>query len=80
MSGNMKDKVAALTAPMANAYANDVVLDKIKNLVATICHGKITKTISLVLCLNRKDNGFGVIWRKVVILVHFGDKMIKTRS
>ena len=25
-------------------------------------------------------SGFGVIWRKVVILVHFGDKMIKTRS
>ena len=25
-------------------------------------------------------SGIEVIWRKVVILVHFGDKMIKTRS
>ena len=25
-------------------------------------------------------SGFGVIWRKVVIVVHFGDKIIKTYS
>ena len=42
----MKDKLAALTAPMANAYANAVVFNKIENLVATFRHKKSTKTSS----------------------------------
>ncbi|KAL0660734.1 hypothetical protein Bca4012_097571 [Brassica carinata] len=50
MSGNMKDKIAvrnnagktspAATAPMANAYANATVLEKIENLAATFRHRK----------------------------------------
>ncbi|KAF3585192.1 hypothetical protein F2Q69_00030347 [Brassica cretica] len=56
MSGTMKDKFAALTAPMANAYANAVVVNKIENLVATFCHEKSTETSPRFLCLNRKDN------------------------
>ncbi|WZZ04493.1 hypothetical protein YC2023_090414 [Brassica napus] len=46
MFGYMKDKLAALTAPMANAYANAVVFNKIENLVATFRHRKSTKTSS----------------------------------
>ena len=56
MSGTMKDKFAALTSPMANAYANAVVLNKIKNLVATFCHEKSTETSPRFLYLNRKGN------------------------
>ncbi|KAF2566505.1 hypothetical protein F2Q68_00025373 [Brassica cretica] len=56
MSGYMKDKLAALTAPMANAYGNAVVLTKIENLVATFCHRKSTKTSSRFLSLNTKGN------------------------
>ncbi|WZY77737.1 hypothetical protein YC2023_024121 [Brassica napus] len=51
MSGNTKDKIAvrnntgkttpAATAPMANAYANAIVLEKIQNLAATFCHRKL---------------------------------------
>ncbi|KAL0730460.1 hypothetical protein Bca4012_026553 [Brassica carinata] len=56
ISKNMKDKLAAhintgkttpaVTAPMANAYANAAVLEKIKNLLATLRHRKSTKTSS----------------------------------
>ncbi|KAF2591042.1 hypothetical protein F2Q70_00039261 [Brassica cretica] len=66
MSGNTKDKILvrnnagkttpAATAPMANAYANAVVLQKIENQVATCRHGKRTKTSSRFLHLNRKGN------------------------
>ena len=56
MSGYMKDKLAALTAPMANAYANAVVFNKIENLVATFRHRKSTKTSSRFLFLNIKGN------------------------
>ncbi|WZZ00156.1 hypothetical protein YC2023_072484 [Brassica napus] len=56
MSGYMKDKLAALTAPMANAYANDVVFNKIENLVATFRHRKSTKTSSRFLPVNTKGN------------------------
>ncbi|KAF2540476.1 hypothetical protein F2Q70_00036126 [Brassica cretica] len=50
MSGNTKEKIAvhknagkktpAATAPMANAYANATVLEKIENLAATFRHRK----------------------------------------
>ncbi|WZY99631.1 hypothetical protein YC2023_071960 [Brassica napus] len=56
MFGYMKDKLAALTAPMANAYANAVVLNKIENLVATFRHRKSTKTSSRFLPVNKKGN------------------------
>ncbi|WZZ88679.1 hypothetical protein YC2023_117258 [Brassica napus] len=51
MSGNTKDKIAvcnntgktnpAATAPMANAYANATVLEKIENFAATFRHMKL---------------------------------------
>ncbi|KAG5388590.1 hypothetical protein IGI04_030131 [Brassica rapa subsp. trilocularis] len=56
MSGYMKGKLAALTAPMANAYENAVVFNKIKNLVATFRHRKSTKTSSRFLPVNTKEN------------------------
>ncbi|KAG5375562.1 hypothetical protein IGI04_040158 [Brassica rapa subsp. trilocularis] len=56
MSGYMKDKLGALTAPMANAYANAVVFNKIENLVATFRHRKSTKTSSRFLHVNKKGN------------------------
>ncbi|WZY72280.1 hypothetical protein YC2023_004520 [Brassica napus] len=56
MFGYMKDKLAALTAPMANAYANAVVFNKIENLVATFRHRKSTKTSSRFLPVNKKGN------------------------
>ncbi|KAG5384889.1 hypothetical protein IGI04_036359 [Brassica rapa subsp. trilocularis] len=56
MFGYMKDKLAALTAPMANAYANAVVFKKIENLVATFRHRKSTKTSSRFLPVNKKGN------------------------
>ncbi|WZY87020.1 hypothetical protein YC2023_033404 [Brassica napus] len=56
MSGYMKDKLAALTAPMANAYANAVVFNKIINLVATFRHRKSTKTSSRFLPVNTKGH------------------------
>ncbi|KAF3559635.1 hypothetical protein F2Q69_00011697 [Brassica cretica] len=56
ISGYMKVKLAALTAPMANAYANAVVFSKIENLVATFCHRKSTKTSSRFLPVNTKGN------------------------
>ncbi|KAF2621036.1 hypothetical protein F2Q68_00038729 [Brassica cretica] len=53
MSGNTKDKIAArknagkttpaATAPMANAYANTTVLEKIENLVALFSTGREPK-------------------------------------
>ncbi|KAF3591163.1 hypothetical protein DY000_02021209 [Brassica cretica] len=56
MSGNTKEKIAvrnnagkktpAATAPMANAYANATVLEKIENLAATFCHRKCNETSS----------------------------------
>ncbi|KAF2551723.1 hypothetical protein F2Q68_00034164 [Brassica cretica] len=52
MSGNTKEKIAvrnnagkttpAATAPMANAYANATVLEKIKNLAATFRHRSLS--------------------------------------
>ncbi|KAG5393516.1 hypothetical protein IGI04_023479 [Brassica rapa subsp. trilocularis] len=56
MFGYMKDKLAALTAPMANAYANAVVFNKIENLVATFRHRKSTITSSRFLPVNKKGN------------------------
>ncbi|KAG5384938.1 hypothetical protein IGI04_036408 [Brassica rapa subsp. trilocularis] len=56
MSGYMNDKLAALTAPMVNAYANTVLFNKIENLVATFRHRKSTKTSSRFLFLNIKGN------------------------
>ncbi|KAF3588693.1 hypothetical protein F2Q69_00028852 [Brassica cretica] len=56
MSGNTKDKIAvrnnagkttpAATAPMANAYANATVLEKIENLAPTFRHRKLLKLIA----------------------------------
>ncbi|KAF3566244.1 hypothetical protein DY000_02014614 [Brassica cretica] len=53
MSGDTRDKIAvrsnagkttpAATAPMANAYANATVLEKIENLAATFRHRNATK-------------------------------------
>ena len=66
MSGNTKDKIAvrnnagkktpAATAPMANAYANATVLEKIENLAATFRHRKCNETSSRFLFLNIKGN------------------------
>ncbi|KAF3552852.1 hypothetical protein F2Q69_00013671 [Brassica cretica] len=66
MYGNTKDKIAvrnnagkttpAATAPMANTYANAVVLEKIENLAATFRHRMRYKTSSRFLCLNIKEN------------------------
>ncbi|WZY94157.1 hypothetical protein YC2023_066486 [Brassica napus] len=66
MSGNTKDKIAvrnnarkttpAATAPMANAYANPTVLEKIENLVAVFRHRKCNETSSRFLFLNIKGN------------------------
>ncbi|KAG5388546.1 hypothetical protein IGI04_030087 [Brassica rapa subsp. trilocularis] len=56
MSGYIKDKLAALTAPMVNAYANAVLFNKIENLVATFRHKKSTKTSSRFLPVNTKEN------------------------
>ncbi|KAF3591164.1 hypothetical protein DY000_02021208 [Brassica cretica] len=66
MSGNTKEKIAvrnnagkktpAATAPMANAYANATVLEKIENLAATFRHRKCNETSSRFLFLNIKGN------------------------
>ncbi|KAF2609684.1 hypothetical protein F2Q70_00011763 [Brassica cretica] len=66
MSGNTKAKIAvrnnagkttlAATAPMANTYANLVVLEKVENLAATIRHRKCYETSSRFLCPNIKGN------------------------
>ncbi|KAF2614974.1 hypothetical protein F2Q70_00011463 [Brassica cretica] len=66
MAGNTKDKYAvrnnagkttpAVTAPMANAYANATVLEKIENLAATFRQRKCNETSSRFLCLNIKGN------------------------
>ncbi|KAF3487901.1 hypothetical protein F2Q69_00055743 [Brassica cretica] len=66
MSGNTKEKIAVrnnagkttptATAPMANAYANATVLEKIENLAATFRHKKCYEMSSRFLCLNIKGN------------------------
>ncbi|KAF3541061.1 hypothetical protein F2Q69_00022871 [Brassica cretica] len=66
MYGKTKEKIAvrnsagkktpAATAPMANAYANATVLEKIKNRAATFRHRKCNKTSSRFLFLNIKGN------------------------
>ncbi|KAF3602485.1 hypothetical protein F2Q69_00037939 [Brassica cretica] len=66
MSGNTKEKIVvhnnagkktpAATAPMANAYANATVLEKIENLAATFCHRKCNETILRFFFLNIKGN------------------------
>ncbi|KAF3566055.1 hypothetical protein DY000_02016654 [Brassica cretica] len=66
MSGNTKDKIPvcnnagkktpAATAPMAKAYANATVLEKIKSLAATFRHRKCNETSSRFLFLNIKGN------------------------
>ncbi|KAF3526919.1 hypothetical protein F2Q69_00047855 [Brassica cretica] len=66
MSGNTNDKISvcnnagkktpAATAPMANAYANATVLEKIENLPATFRHKKCNETSSRFLFLNIKGN------------------------
>ncbi|WZY77825.1 hypothetical protein YC2023_024209 [Brassica napus] len=68
MSGYMKDKLAALTAPMANAYANAVVFNKIENLVATFRHRRSTKTSSRFLPKSRCVR----VLPKRVFRKHFG--------
>ncbi|KAL0669299.1 hypothetical protein Bca4012_032003 [Brassica carinata] len=66
MSGNTKEKIEvrnnagkktpAATPPMANAYANAIVLEKIENLAATFRHRTCNETISRFLFLNIKGN------------------------
>ncbi|KAF3582534.1 hypothetical protein DY000_02031479 [Brassica cretica] len=66
MSGNTKDKIAvrsnagkttlAATVPMANAYANATVLEKIENLAGTFCHKKCNETSSRFRFRNIKGN------------------------
>ncbi|KAF3560579.1 hypothetical protein DY000_02015114 [Brassica cretica] len=66
MYGNTKDKIAfrknagkttpAATAPMANAYANATVLEKIENLAATFRHRKCNEKSSRFLFINIKEN------------------------
>ncbi|KAF2559268.1 hypothetical protein F2Q68_00016157 [Brassica cretica] len=45
MFGYTIDKLAALKAPTANAYANAAVLDKIENVVATFRHRRPLKRV-----------------------------------
>ena len=78
MSGYMKDKLAALTAPMANAYANAVVFNKIENLVATFRHRKSTKTSSRFLPVNTKGNDKS--YQNPVSLAHYRTKEIPMRK
>ncbi|WZZ00157.1 hypothetical protein YC2023_072485 [Brassica napus] len=78
MSGYMKDKLAALTAPMANAYANDVVFNKIENLAATFRHRKSTKTSSRFLPVNTKGNDKS--YQNSVSLAHYRTKEISMRK
>ncbi|KAF2535685.1 hypothetical protein F2Q68_00021969 [Brassica cretica] len=64
MSGNTKEKIAvrnnagkktlAATPPMANAYTNATVLEKIENLTATFRYRTCNETISRFLFLNIK--------------------------
>ncbi|KAF3579958.1 hypothetical protein DY000_02034075 [Brassica cretica] len=61
MSGNTKEKIAVrnketpvATAPMANAYANATVLEKIENLDATFRHRKCNETSLRFLIKPRK--------------------------
>ncbi|KAF3591166.1 hypothetical protein DY000_02021204 [Brassica cretica] len=66
MYGNTKEKITvrnnagkktpAATAPMANAYANATVFEKIENLAATFRHRKCNETSSRFLFLNIKGN------------------------
>ncbi|KAF2559945.1 hypothetical protein F2Q68_00015143 [Brassica cretica] len=66
MSGNTKERIAvrnnvgkktpAATLPMANAYANATVLEKIENLAATFRHRMCNETISRFLFLYIKGN------------------------
>ncbi|KAH0871985.1 hypothetical protein HID58_069347 [Brassica napus] len=49
-------KVVTATAPMANAYANATVLEKIENLAATFRHRKCNETSSRFFFLNIKGN------------------------
>ena len=51
---NVGKKTPGATAPMANAYTNATVLEKIKNLVANFHHRKSNETSLRFLCLNRK--------------------------
>ncbi|KAF3596463.1 hypothetical protein DY000_02021813 [Brassica cretica] len=53
---NAGKKTPAATAPMANAYANTTVLEKIENLAATFRHRKCNETSSRFLYLNIKGN------------------------
>ena len=84
MSENTKDKIAvcnnagktapAATAPMANAYANDTVLEKIENLAATFRHKKCNETSSRFLFLNIKGNDKS--YKNLVSLAHYRTKEI----
>ncbi|KAF3493808.1 hypothetical protein DY000_02053203 [Brassica cretica] len=66
MSGNTKGKIAvrnnagkttpAAIGPMANAYANATVLEKIENIAAVFRHRKCNETSSRFLFLNIKGN------------------------
>ncbi|KAL0662010.1 hypothetical protein Bca4012_098847 [Brassica carinata] len=66
MSGNTKHKIAvrnnvgkttsAAIAPMANTYANAIVLEKIENLAAIFRYRKCNETSSKFLFLNIKGN------------------------
>ncbi|KAF3506452.1 hypothetical protein F2Q69_00007241 [Brassica cretica] len=66
MCGNMKDKITvrnnagtttpAATAPIANAYANATVLEKIENLAASFRHRKCNETSSRFLFLHIMGN------------------------
>ncbi|KAF3555165.1 hypothetical protein F2Q69_00012448 [Brassica cretica] len=66
MSGNTKEKIAghdnagkktpAATAPLANAYANTTVREKIENLASTFRHRKCNETSSRFLFLDIKGN------------------------
>ena len=72
MSGYMKDKLAALTAPMANAYTNAVVFNKIENLVATFRHRKSTKMSSRFLPVNTKGTIKSIQPHNVLLIPELG--------
>ena len=88
MSGNTKDKIAvrnnagkttpAATAPMATAYANATVLEKIENLAATFRHKKCNETSSRFLFLNIKGNDKS--YKILVSLAHYRTKEISMRT
>ena len=83
MSGYMKDKLAALTAPMVNDSAKATVLEKIENLAATFYRRKCYETSLRFLFLNIKGNDKSYqtpFLSNPVSLAHYRTKEISMRK